>query len=214
MAKKRIILADDHRLFRAGLESLIAKESDLTVVAQANDGKELIKILRQTPCDLVVLDLSMPYMDGVETIQRVRKAYPKVKILVLTMQKDYQHLKHAMAGGANGYIVKEDAYEQLLLAIKLVLKGKKYISPSMSAIVTDRFIRSSDDTGGPSLEILTKREKEILRLIANGLANKNIAAKLRISIRTVEAHRANLTDKLGIKNTASLVKYAIAKGLV
>lgn len=210
----KIILADDHSIFRAGLKGLLDKDAQLKVVAEAQNGEELLAKLRSNKCDLIVLDLSMPEMDGISALKIVRQKYPKVKVLVLTMQKDVEHFKHAMKAGAGGYLLKDDAYEQLPLAIKVVLKGKQYISPAIAELTTDRFIRSLDDLEGPSLEILTKRELEILRCISNSLSNKNIAAKLKISIRTVETHRANLSNKLGIKNTAGLVKYAISKGLV
>ena len=130
------------------------------------------------------------------------------------MLKDYSHFQEVMAHGASGYMVKDDASEQLVVAIKTILKGKKYISPSVTTMLVDRQVRSFEEGEAPSLEILTEREKEILVLVAKGLANKNIASKFGLSIRTIEHHRSNLTDKLGIKNTASLVKYALAKGLI
>ena len=209
-----IILADDHAIFRAGLKGLLNKDSQFKVVAEARNGEDLLSKLKSTHCHLIVLDLSMPEMDGIAALKTIRQKYPKIKILVLTMQKDVEHFKHAMMAGAGGYLLKDDAYEQLPLAIKIVMKGKQYISPAIAELTTDRFIRSLDDLEGPSLEILTKRELEILKLIANSSSNKNAASKLKISIRTVETHRANLSNKLGIKTTASLVKYAIAKGLV
>ena len=133
---------------------------------------------------------------------------------MLTMLKDHEHFRHAMNSGASGYILKDDAYDQFVLAVKTLAKGKKYVSPSVSQMETDRYLRAMDDTDAPSLNILTKREQEILRLVAAGLANKNIANELNISVRTVETHRNNLTNKLGIKATAGLVKYAMTKGLV
>ena len=214
MRPYRIILADDHSIFRAGLKKLIDDEPRLKVVAQAKDGEDLLFKLQSAKCDLIVLDLSMPNMSGILALTEIRQKFPKIKILVLTMQKDIEHFKHAMTNGAAGYLLKDDAYEQLLLAVKVIAKGKKFISSSVSALVTDRYIRSLDEVEVPSLEILTKRERETLRLITCGFANKQIAARLKISIRTVETHRGHLTDKLGLKNTAGLVRYAISKGLV
>lgn len=214
MTRNRIILVDDHTIFRTGLRSLVEKEPTLKVVGEARDGQELLDKLETIRCDLVVLDLSMPHMDGIAAIKEIRQKFPQVKILVLTMQKDKEHFQCALAGGATGYLLKDDAYEELMTAIKLVLKGKQFVSPTVSSLMTDRFIRSFEDTETPSLEILTRREQQILKLVAHGLANKNIAAKLKISVRTVEAHRAHLTDKLGIKSTAGLVKLAISKGLI
>ena len=213
MPVSRIILADDHKIFRAGLKSLIDQEKGFKVVGEAKDGEALLEELRSVACDLVVLDLSMPQMDGMAAIKVIRREFPKVKILVLTMQKDHEHFRHAIASGALGYVLKEDAYEELILAIKLVLRGKNFVSEGVSRLVTQRYIRSLDDTGSPSLEILTPRERQVLRLIADGLSNKDVAGRLKISIRTVETHRANLTNKLGIKSAARLTKFAISKGI-
>src|SRR3989338_883402 len=210
----KIFLADDHAIFRAGLKGLIEKDSQLKVVGEAPNGEELLLKLKSTKCDAIVLDLSMPAMDGLAAMKLIREKFPKVKILILTMQKDPEHFEHAMAAGAAGYLLKDDAPDKLIFAIKLVLKGKRYISPFVSTLTTDRFLRSVDDTEAPSLELLTKREKEILKFVSNSFSNKNIASRLKISVRTVETHRANLSNKLGIKSTAGLVKYAMAKGLL
>ena len=210
----RIILADDHAIFRAGLKSLIDKESLFKVVGEAQDGEDLLLKLKDGKGDLVVLDLSMPNMDGVAALKEIRRRFPRTKILVLTMQKDHEHFKQAMAHGACGYLLKDDAYDQLIMAMKMVLQGKRFVSPAVCRLLTDRFIRSVDETETPSLEILTPREKQILKFTAGGLINKNVASQLKISVRTVETHRAHLSDKLGIKTTAGLVKYALSKGLI
>ena len=214
MADCRIILADDHKIFRAGLKSLINKESTFKVVDEADDGEQLLNKLASSNANLLVLDLSMPKVDGITALKSIKTDFPKLKVLVLTMQKDPEHFRHAMYYGAAGYVLKDDAYEQLVMAIKMVLKGKQFVSPSVSRMINERQLRSMDDVENPSLEILTNRQKQILKLIAGGMANKNVAAKLKISIRTVETHRSHLTNKLGIKSTAGLVKYAIAKGLI
>ena len=212
MAKSKIILADDHSFVRVGLKELINKDSDLTVIAEARNGQELLEILDHKKCDLIVMDISMPEKDGVATIKELAEKFKGIKVLILSMLKDYPHFKEVMAHGASGYMVKDDAPEQLVSAIKIILRGKKYISPSVTTMLADREVRSLDEAV-PSLEILTKREKQILAMIAKSMPNKNIATKLKISIRTVEHHRANLTDKLGFKDTASLVRYAMTKGL-
>ena len=214
MRPYRIILADDHAMFRAGLKSLIDQEPLFKVVDQAKDGNELLVKMRSRKCDLIVLDLSMPGMSGIEVIKEIKEEFPKVKILVLTMQKDNEHFKHAMKNGALGYLLKDDAFDELLHALNTIVRGKPFISSSVAMLAAERFIRASDDIETPSLDILTKREQQMLKLIASGLANKNIAVKLKISIRTVEAHRNNLMRKLGLSNTAGVVRYAIAKGLV
>jgi len=209
----RIILADDHQILRAGLKDLIEKDKAFKVVGQAKDGDELLSLMGSVKCDLVIMDLSMPNRDGMQAIQDIREKFPKVKVLVLTMQKDQEHFKHAMAHGASGYVLKEDAYDQLLMAVKMILRGKKFVSPTISKLLTDYYVRSLDEAESSSLDILTKREQQILQFIGNGMANKNIASRLKLSVRTVETHRANLGRKLGIKNTAGLVKYAVTKGL-
>lgn len=210
----KIILADDHEIFREGLKSLIGKDAAINIVAEARDGEELLSAVRKNHCDVIVTDLSMPNMDGLAAIRKILKNRPRARILVLTMLKDHEHFRHAMNSGACGYILKDDAYDQFVLAVKTLARGKKYISPSVSQMETDRFLRTMEDVDAPSLNILTKREQEILKLVATGLANKNIANQLDISVRTVETHRNNLTNKLGIKATAGLVKYAMNKGLV
>ncbi len=211
----RVILTDDHEMLRAGLKGLLEKQPDFKVVAEAKDGEDLLEKLSAIKTDCVVMDLSMPNMDGLTTLKVIRKKFPKIKVLVLTMQKDTEHFKYAMAAGACGYILKDSAFDQLVMAIKLILKGKNFISPAISNLIAEGYVRSMDQEGDvPSLEILTAREKEVLRRIAEGKANKNIAAALKISIRTVETHRSNLIQKLGLKTPASLVKYAISKGLI
>lgn len=213
-AAYKIILADDHQILRAGLKDLIEKDNTFKVVGQANDGDELLSLMDSVNCDLVIMDLSMPNRDGMQSIQDLREKFPKVKILVLTMQKDQEHFKHAMAYGASGYVLKEDAYDQLMMAVKMILRGKKFVSPTISKLLTDYYVRSLDEAESSSVDILTKREQQILKFIGSGMANKNIASRLKLSVRTVEAHRANLSHKLGIRNTAGLVKYALSKGLV
>jgi len=210
----RIILADDHEILRAGLKGLLDHEPDFKVVAQAQDGEQLLDKLTTVKADCVVMDLSMPNLDGLATLKEIRKSFPKIKCLVLTMQKDQEHFKRAMANGAAGYILKDNAFDLLVMGIKMVMKGKTFISPAISELITEQYVRSIKEGDIPSLEILTLREKEILSLVAQGNANKNIATQLKISIRTVETHRNRLIHKLGFKTTAALVKYALAKGLI
>lgn len=212
--KIKIILTDDHPMFRAGLKSILEKDPIFQVIGEANNGDELLTKLKSLKPDIVVLDLTMPDKDGILTLKEIKQKFPQLKALVLTMQKDAEHFQHAMKNGASGYLLKDDAFEQLSMAIKMIMKGRSFISTSVEKLVTDRYIRSIDDLESASLEILTKRELEILKLITAGLANKAIASKLKISIRTVETHRAHLSEKLGIKNTANLVKYALSKGLL
>jgi DNA-binding NarL/FixJ family response regulator len=214
MATVRIILADDHEILRAGLKGLLDKEPNFKVVAQAQDGRQLLDKLASTKVDCVVMDLSMPNVDGLAALKEIKCRFPKIKCLVLTMQKDQEHFKHAMLNGASGYILKDNAFDLLVMAIKMIMRGKNFVSPAISELITQQYINSTNDNDNPSLEILTKREREILKLITKGLANKNIATRLKISIRTVETHRSHLIHKLGLKTTAALVKYALEKRII
>lgn len=213
MAKIKIILADDHGFVREGLKRFIEKETTFEITDEAVDGEELLEKLKRCKCDVIVMDLSMPKMDGIEALKEVRKKHPKIKVLILSMLKDYKHFEYAMANGALGFMAKDDVCDQINIAIKRILSGKKFVSPSVSTLLSDRLIRSLDEVEAPSLEILTKREKEVLTLIASGMASKNVANKLKISVRTVANHRANICEKLGFRTTAALVKFAISKGL-
>lgn len=214
MKTLRVVLADDHQMFRTGLRKLLQEDGGIKVVGQAADGVELMEILPTVTFDCIVLDLSMPNMDGLESLQEIHSSFPKARCLVLTMQKDAEHFKKAMQYGAKGYVLKDCAFEQLTRAIKTVCAGKNFVSPSITETITDQYVRGLDSGDDPSLELLTSRECDVLKLVAQGLANKNIAVRLKISIRTVETHRSHIIQKLGIKTTAGLVKYAITKGLV
>lgn len=210
----RLILADDHQMFRSGLKQLLTADKLFKVVGQAANGVELMDLLAHTKADCIILDLSMPEMDGLESLKEITAKYPKLRCLVLTMQQDVEHFKCAIAYGAKGYVLKDCAFEELSLAIKTVMKDKQFVSPAISSLITDAYIQASPSNGEASLEILTNRERDVLKLVAAGLANKNIATQLKISIRTVETHRSRIIHKLGIKTTAGLVKYALAKGII
>jgi DNA-binding NarL/FixJ family response regulator len=214
MNNYRIVITDDHSLIRDGLKSIIKKESGLIIAGEAADGRELLSLLDSVKCDLIILDISMPEMDGFAAIKEINKRYPKIKVLILSMMKDYEHFRIAKRGGAAGYLAKDDARDELIAAIKTIQKGKEYVSPSLEKSLLERQVRAIGSPESPSPEILTKREIQILRLIAGGMSNKAIASRLKISIYTVKNHRANLIEKLGLSNTASLVKYALAEGLI
>ncbi len=213
MSVIRIALADDHEMFRSGLKGLLEGQADFKVVVQAKDGEDLLSKLSSVRVDCLVIDLSMPNMDGLTTLKEIRAKFPKINALVLTMQKDMEHFKRAMSLGARGYILKDSAFDQLVMAIKIVLSGKSYVSQGISSLIMDQYL-SATDNDDPSLEILTPREKQVLKLLAEGQANKNIASALKISIRTVEVHRSHLLSKLKLKTPASLVKYAISKRII
>jgi DNA-binding NarL/FixJ family response regulator len=210
----KIAIVDDHAILRAGVKNLIELDDQYHVVGEAGCGIELFNLLERQSCDLAIVDLSLPDMSGLEIIERLRESQPDIKILVLTMHKDSMHFKHSLSKGVWGYILKEDAYEQLLSAIKSISGGKKFISPSISNIFMDNYVKSMDEAQASNLEILTTREKEVLKLIAQGLTNKDIAGNLHISVRTVEFHRLNLSKKLGIRTSAGLVKFALSNNII
>ena len=208
----KIIIADDHPILRAGLISLIDNAPDIEVVGEAQNGIELIELMKVVECDLIILDLSMPEMNGIKALDEIKELYPEVKILVLTMHKDRDYFREAISRGVEGYILKEDVYEKLINGIRDVRKGQKTYSSEIKALIIEDY--STIHESQRTVDLLTKREKEILTHIANGAMNKDIAQKLEISVRTVEFHRANIMEKLDIKNVAGLVKFAIYHGLL
>jgi DNA-binding NarL/FixJ family response regulator len=213
MSLKHIVIADDHALFRRGLKGLLEKEADLKVIAEAGDGIELIALLKSKKLapHLVILDISMPNLRGIEAIREIKAINPKVKILIVTMHKDKEYLYEALTAGADGYFLKMDAHSELFAAIDKIRNGKIYVSPHLTEKLEDGWehIRRGLDKS-----ILTNREKEVLKLIAEGHSNKEIGDVLFVSVHTVERHRANIMKKLNIKKTADLVKYAIQKGYI
>jgi DNA-binding NarL/FixJ family response regulator len=199
-----IVLADDHPLFRQGLRKIIEGVADLEVAGEAGDGLELLSLLQTTVPHLVILDISMPKLRGIEAVREVKKRYPAVKVLVLTMHREYLH--QALSAGAEGYLLKEDADRELFSAIDKIRQGRIYISPRLREELAEDEV--------PVPEPLSARETEVLNLIAGGKSNREIAEILFISVRTVEAHRATILSKLNLRNTADLVRYSIEKGFV
>ncbi|MBF0502093.1 MAG: response regulator transcription factor [Candidatus Riflebacteria bacterium] len=214
MKECRIVLADDHSILREGLKSLLSKCPECRIAGEAVNGIELLTMLKSTKCDLAIVDISMPEMDGLTALKEIKRKFPTVKVLMLSMMNDFMHFERAKTLGASGYIAKEDAGDELVHAIEKIMSGKMYVSPSVMSLLAERQIHLMDGEKSPSIEILTKREKQVLGLIAKGITNKNIAAELKISIHTVENHRAHLSEKLGATNVTSLVKFAIEKGLI
>lgn len=216
MNSYRIIIADDHSLFRIGLKRILSESSGLDVVGEAGDGLELINLLKTVTPDMVIVDISMPNLRGIEAIHDIRITNPELKILVLTMHKDKEYLQKATTAGANGYLLKEDADKELFTAIEKIRQGKFYISPRLIEDLTHDWARIHRGDYKPSIENerLSNREKEVLKLIAEGKSSRDISELLFISTRTVERHRANIMAKLNVKKTADVVKYAIQKGYV
>jgi len=209
-----IVLADDHVMFRRGVRQIVQGLPEVEVVGEASDGLELLSVLKKTRPQLAILDISMPNLRGLEAIREIKAIDPEVKVLILTMHKDRDYLHNALTAGAEGYLLKEDADTELLSAIDTLRKGGSYISPLLSSQLTDLFKEKSRAAGEPEVprEALTLREKEILKLIAEGRSSKEIGDLLFISSRTVQHHRANLMRKLDLKRTADLVRYALQRG--
>jgi len=209
-----ILLADDHVMFRRGVRRIIQGIDGVEVVGEASDGFELLELLKKTAPDLVILDISMPNLRGLEATREIKIINPKVKVLILTMHKDREYLYHAFTAGAEGYLLKEDADSELLAAIDTLRQGGTYISPLLSPQLAGLFMEQAQPAGKPWLsgELLTVREREVIKLIAEGKSSKEIGGLLFISSRTVQHHRANIMRKLNLKKTADLVKYAIQKG--
>ncbi len=218
MASKKslysILLADDHVLIRHGIKNIIKQDNNLHVVGEASNGEDLMEFLKRRVPDLLILDISMPKMNGVEAIGLVKKKYPQVKILMLTMHKNKQYFYHAIASGADGYLMKDDSDEELLLAIKKIQGGKTYLSPMLSDDFTDDVIAAHRNQQSSPFIGLTKREYEVLQLVVEGNTSKVMAEKLCLSPRTVDHHRSKLLKKFNLRNSADLVNFAVRNGFV
>jgi DNA-binding NarL/FixJ family response regulator len=213
----KILLADDHVMFRRGVKKIIEGIKGVKVVGEASDGLELLRLLREINPNLVIMDISMPNLRGLEATREIKAIDSEIKVLILTMHKDREYLYHALTAGAEGYLLKEDADEELITAIETLRHGGTFITPLLSAQMADIFVdkfRSGGELRTAPEEPLTVREREITKLIAEGKSSKEIGELLFISSRTVQHHRANIMRKLNLKKTADLVKYAIQKGYV
>jgi DNA-binding NarL/FixJ family response regulator len=209
----RIVLADNHVIFRQGMKRLIDEEPGLEVVGEANDGSELVNRLHDFKPDLVILDISMPEIGGIDAAREIRNHHPNVKVLMLTMHNNMEYLYHAISAGAQGYLLKEDSDIELFSAIETIQKGGVYVSRLLSGELTGGLSDLCKGKGKLTGKPLSNREIEILKLIAEGKLNKEIADLFEISVRTVEKHRANILKKLNLNKTVELVRYAIQHGI-
>ena len=212
MSAYRIVLADDHVMFRKGIRNILERDVGLEVAGEAGDGLELLKFIKNATPDMVLLDIAMPSLRGLEATREIKMISPEVKVLILTMHRDKEYVYYAISAGAEGYLLKEDADTELFKAIEKIRSGGYYISPLLSGELTHELIQEHHKGQLPPPKSLTVREREVLKLIAEGVKNKEIADLLFISARTVEHHRANIMRKLNIKKTANLIKYAICEG--
>jgi DNA-binding NarL/FixJ family response regulator len=208
----RILLADDHDVVRRGLIALLASRPDYQVVGEASNGREAVALAVKLKPNVVTMDLSMPELNGLEATRQIRKEVPETEVLVFSIYESEQFVRDLLAAGARGYVLKSDVGEQLLEAIEKVGKHKPYLTSPVAERVLDGFLKSAVD--GSTAEILTPREREIVQLLAEAFANKEIANKLSISVKTVETHRASIMRKLGINSIVDLVHYAIRNNLV
>jgi two-component system response regulator NreC len=215
MNKIRVFLADDHLILREGIRSLLGKVPDIEVVGEAGEGGETVAKVEQLVPDVVLMDITMPGMNGLEATKQIKQKYPQVKVLILTIHETGQYLSQMLQAGASGYVVKTTAASELISAIRAVHQGDVYLYPSITRMLVEDYLQRVE--GGEeriSYEGLTNREREILMYIAEDKKNKEIADLLGISVRTVQAHRTNLMDKLGAHDRTELVKYAISKGII
>ncbi len=213
--KIKVLLVDDHTIVRKGLRALLDAEPDIEVIGEAETGREALQQAHELLPDIVLMDISMPDMNGAEATRQIRHRLPSAKILVLSMHADEEFVFQLLRAGASGYLIKKTAPEELILAIKTVFQGHSFLSPAISNTVIDAYVRRADEmTAEDHYEILTEREREILQLVAEGRTSREISELLHITTRTVETHRANLMAKLDIHTVAELTKYAIRRGII
>lgn len=205
----RILLADDHRMFREGIRALLEKEG-LEVVAEASDGREVLRLGRERTPDIAVLDLRMPLLNGIDAARELQKQSPKIRTILLTMFEEDAYVLEALQAGIRGYVLKTQAGEELVNAIREVARGATYLSPDVSRAVVDAYLTKSDVSQDP----LTDRERQVLQLVAEGNSTKQVASILGVSVKTAESHRTRLMKKLDIHETAGLVRYAVRRGLI
>jgi len=213
--KVRIVVAEDHTILREGLRSLLCSNPGFEVVGEAEDGREAVKCVAKFKPDLILTDLSMPKMNGMEAIKEIKRESPETKILVLTVHRAEEYILATFRAGADGYILKDSTHSELVMAVKKVLGGKHYISPEISEKVIEGYLEGKKTLKTRTAwETLTQREREILKLIAEGYKNKEIAEDLCISVKTVEKHRANLMEKLDLHSIQAITTFAIERGIV
>jgi len=210
MSKIRIVLADDHSVVRQGFRRILDAQPDMEIVGEASNGKEALDLAAQLTPDVVVMDVAMPELNGIEATRRMAEAAPRTRVLALSMHKDSVYVREILRAGARGYLLKDAVDEDLIAAVRAVSRGEGYLSPGVAdAVLTDYRQHVTDP-----IDLLTSREREVLQLIAEGKTNKEIATTLNLSVYTVDAHRGRIMEKLNLHSTGELVRFAIRKGLV
>lgn len=209
----RVLIADDHRLFRDGLRTLFAAHKDVAVVGEATDGAEAVSAAAELKPDVILLDVSMPRLNGIEAARRIVAGGGSAKIVMLSMHSDRRFVVESLKAGASGYLLKDCPFDEVLLAVRTVRAGGVYLSRSISDALVRDYVAAARNAPGSVFSALSAREREVLQLLAEGHATKEIAARLRVSVKTVESHRKQIMDKLEIRSIAELTKYAIREGL-
>jgi len=209
----QILITDDHQLFREGIVNLLAAAPEIKIVGQAGNGLEAIEMSRTLNPDVVIMDLSLPVINGVDATRILHQELPAIRILVLSMHADKHFIKEALEAGASGYLSKNCTYSQLIDAINTVYQGKKYLSAKITEVLIDDYLNKDEDAMGIQQE-LTERESEILKLIAEGVSARDISTQLFISVKTVGTHKQHILEKLNLKSTVDIIKYAIKKGII
>ena len=210
--KLRVLLADDHNLVRAGLRSLIDAQVDMETVGEAADGEEACRLAAELTPDVIVIDVSMPLLGGAQATERIRRDRPEAKVLALTVHEDYGYLQQLLGAGASGYLLKRAAADDLIHAIRTVARGGTFLDPALAGKVVGGLVGWSGQPGGTEGARLSDREEVVLRHIARGLTNREIAARLDVSVKTVETHKARAMEKLGVDSRVGIVAYAIRAG--
>lgn len=215
----RVVVVDDHAIMRDGLSALLGSEPDLEVVGTAADGREAIDAVRAHTPDIVLIDLTMPRTDGASAIRDIKRRFPRVRVVVLTLHRDDRHIRAALHAGADAYVLKDDGRVELLAAIRNVANGKRYLSPTICGSVMSGYVSAEPETEvskpqSPSWEVLTEREREVMKLVAEGRKTREIADYLSLSTKTVEKHRTNLMRKLDLHSVSAVTAYAISNGLL
>ena len=210
----KVLLADDHKIMREGLRALLEKDPDIAVVAEAEDGRVAVRLAQELKPDVVVMDVAMPHLSGIEATRLIRAEMPGVKVIALSMHADRRFVREMLAAGASCYLLKDAAYEELSTALHSVCRNANYLSPPLVSPAREEYRRGGVEApAGKHAEPLSKREREILQLIAEGKSTHHIATSLCLSEKTVAAHRSNIMHKIGVKSVAELTKYAIREGL-
>lgn len=215
MKRVRVLLADDHAILRSGLRLLLERDPDMAVVGEATDGREAVDWMAREGADVVVMDVGMPGLNGVEATGQIARRHPQAGVIMLSMHSDETYVLRCLRAGARGYVLKESAENELIAAIRAIGAGKSFFSPKVKRLLQQEHVERTRRAGGEdSYALLTEREREILQRIAEGHSNKEIAGRLCLSVHTVETHRKNILEKLGLHGPADLILYAVRKGIV